>query len=219
MLVDDLKLIRDGIRSALSHQPDMTVVAEADNGEAALARLHTTEVDVVLMDIEMPRLNGIEATRQICAEDPEQPRVIVFTQHDLNEYVFEALKVGASGFLLKDAPTEELVAAIRTVHSGEAMMIDPRVLRRVLPVFIARLPSKNKPTPKMLEVLTSREREVFMHVAQGLSNAEIAERLFLSEKTAKTHVGRILMKLGLRDRMQIVILAYETGLIKPSENL
>ncbi len=216
MLVDDQELLRTGFRMVLHAQPDMRVVAEAGDGAAALARLETVEVDVVLMDVRMPVMDGVEATRRICAAAPEHPpraKVLMLTTFDLDEYAFAALKAGASGFLLKDVPPTELLSAIRAVHSGDAV-VAPSTTRRLLDQFAPHLPAEHEPTPDSLKLLTDREREVLLHVAQGLSNAEIAERLYLSEATVKTHVGRILMKLGLRDRVQAVVLAYETGLVK-----
>jgi len=213
MLVDDQELVRMGFRMVISSQPDMEVVAEASDGVAALEQLRTTEVDVVLMDIRMPRMDGVEATRRICEPGAGCPRVLILTTFDLDEYVFAGLKAGASGFLLKDVPPAELLVAIRAVNSGDAV-VAPSATRRLLDRFVPVLPTENEPTAAALEPLTDREREVLVHMAQGLSNGEIAERLFLSEKTVKTHVGHILMKLGLRDRVQAVVLAYETGLVK-----
>ena len=213
MLVDDEELLRMGFRMMLSAQPDVEVVAEASNAQAALEQLSTTEVDVVLMDIRMPRMDGVEATRRIRAGGAEWPKVLILTTFDIDEYVFESLKAGASGFLLKDTPPAELVIAVRAVYSGEAM-VSPSTTRRLLNRFVPLMPSRRELPPDALAVLTEREREVLIYVAQGLSNGEIAERLSLSEKTVKTHVGRILTKLGLRDRVQAVVLAYEIGLIR-----
>jgi DNA-binding NarL/FixJ family response regulator len=217
MLVDDQELLRTGFRMVLQSQRDIEIVAEASDGAQALEILADTEVDVVLMDVRMPRLDGVEATRRIC--DPAArlaavPRVLILTTFDLDEYAFSALKAGASGFLLKDVPPTELVAAIRAVSSGEAV-VAPTTTRRMIDRFTAVLPAAaaSKLTPE-LERLTEREREVLLLVAQGLSNGEIADRLGLSEATVKTHVGRILTKLDLRDRVQAVVLAYETGLVR-----
>ncbi|KOT41929.1 MULTISPECIES: response regulator transcription factor [Streptomyces] len=213
MLVDDQVLLRTGFRMVLAAQPDMDVVAEAGNGVEALEVLRSTAVDVVLMDVRMPKLDGVETTRRICA-DTDPPKVLILTTFDLDEYAFSGLKAGASGFMLKDVPPGELLAAIRAVHSGDAV-VAPSTTRRLLDRFAPMLPSAGKqPEHKELERLTEREREVMVLVAQGLSNGEIAARLVLSEATVKTHVGRILTKLGLRDRVQVVVLAYETGLVR-----
>ena len=213
MLVDDQVLLRTGFRMVLAAQPDMEVVAEAGDGVEALQVLRATEVDVVLMDVRMPKLDGVETTRRICQE-PNPPKVLILTTFDLDEYAFSGLKAGASGFMLKDVPPGELLHAIRAVHSGDAV-VAPSTTRRLLDRFAPMLPSGGKePRHKELERLTDREREVMVLVAQGLSNGEIAARLVLSEATVKTHVGRILTKLGLRDRVQVVVLAYETGLVR-----
>ncbi|MDX3456295.1 response regulator transcription factor [Streptomyces sp. ME02-8801-2C] len=213
MLVDDQVLLRTGFRMVLDAQPDMEVVAEAGDGVEALQVLRETEVDVVLMDVRMPKLDGVETTRRICqGENP--PKVLILTTFDLDEYAFSGLKAGASGFMLKDVPPGELLTAIRSVHSGDAV-VAPSTTRRLLDRFAPMLPSSGEQHQhKELERLTSREREVMILVAQGLSNGEIAARLVLSEATVKTHVGRILTKLGLRDRVQVVVLAYETGLVR-----
>ncbi|WP_028810305.1 response regulator [Streptomyces flavidovirens] len=215
MLVDDQVLLRTGFRMVLAAQPDMEVVAEAGDGAEAIEVLRSTAVDVVLMDVRMPRLDGVEATRRICA-DPDAPKVLILTTFDLDEYAFSGLKAGASGFMLKDVPPGELLAAIRSVHSGDAV-VAPSTTRRLLDRFSSMLPSTDKGTRAVdsaLARLTEREREVMLLVAQGLSNGEIAARLVLSEATVKTHVGRILTKLGLRDRVQVVVLAYESGLVR-----
>jgi DNA-binding NarL/FixJ family response regulator len=213
MLVDDQVLLRTGFRMVLAAQPDMEVVAEAGDGVEALQVLRATPVDVVLMDVRMPKLDGVETTRRICSE-PDPPKVLILTTFDLDEYAFSGLKAGASGFMLKDVPPGDLLAAIRAVHSGDAV-VAPSTTRRLLDRFAPMLPSGGKdPQHKELERLTEREREVMVLVAQGLSNGEIAARLVLSEATVKTHVGRILTKLGLRDRVQVVVLAYETGLVR-----
>ncbi|WAU78955.1 response regulator transcription factor [Streptomyces sp. Qhu-G9] len=213
MLVDDQVLLRTGFRMVLAAQPDMEVVGEAGDGVEALQVLRATEVDVVLMDVRMPKLDGVETTRRIC-QDPNPPKVLILTTFDLDEYAFSGLKAGASGFMLKDVPPGELLAAIRSVHSGDAV-VAPSTTRRLLDRFAPMLPSAGKETQHQeLERLTGREREVMILVAQGLSNGEIAARLVLSEATVKTHVGRILTKLGLRDRVQVVVLAYETGLVR-----
>ncbi|MEW1721776.1 response regulator transcription factor [Streptomyces sp. NPDC093109] len=212
MLVDDQMLLRTGFRMVLAAQPDMEVVAEAGDGAEAIENLRSTTVDVVLMDVRMPRLDGVEATRRICAE-PGAPKVLILTTFDLDEYAFSGLKAGASGFMLKDVPPAELLAAIRSVHSGDAV-VAPSTTRRLLDRFAPLLPGGAQPQHQELGRLTAREREVLLLVAQGLSNGEIAGRLVLSEATVKTHVGRILTKLGLRDRVQVVVLAYETGLVR-----
>ena len=216
LLADDQPLLRRGFRMILEAEGDLTVVAEAADGEEAvdLARRHAP--DVVLMDIRMPGLDGIEATQRITAADTHV-RVLVLTTFDLDEYAFGALRAGASGFLLKDVRPAELVAAIRTVAAGDAV-ISPRVTRRLLEEYTRVLPlsaSQMQERYPQLSALTEREREVLIAVARGLSNAEIAASLFVSEATVKSHVGRILAKLGLRDRVQVVVLAYEAGLIQP----
>ena len=218
MLVDDQVLLRTGFRMVLAAQPDMEVVAEAGDGAEALEVLRATRVDVVLMDERMPRMDGVEATRRICGGDRdrhgEDPRVLILTTFDLDEYAFAALKAGAAGFMLKDVPPDELLAAIRAVHSGDAV-VAPSTTRRLLDRFTPMLPGpSDEPRHPELDSLTEREREVLLLVAQGLSNGEIAGKLVLSEATVKTHVGRILTKLGLRDRVQAVVLAYESGLVR-----
>jgi DNA-binding NarL/FixJ family response regulator len=213
MLADDQELLRTGFRMVLEAQPDIDIVAEAGDGVQAIEEAARTPVDVILMDVRMPRLDGVEATRRICA-GPDAPKVLILTTFDLDEYAFAALKAGAAGFLLKDVPPLELVAAIRAVHSGDAV-VAPTTTRRMLDSFARVLPSAAGPAePPELARLTDREREVLLLVAQGLSNSEIAARLTLSEATVKTHVGRILTKLNLRDRVQAVVLAYETGLVR-----
>ena len=211
-LVDDQELVRTGFRMVLDAQPDMTVVGEAADGLAAVefARAHTA--DVMVMDARMPRLDGVAATRQI-RQAGDRPRVLMLTTFDLDEYAFAALKAGASGFLLKDVPPEELLFAIRAVHSGDAV-VAPSTTRRLLDRFAPMLPASDAGAAAELEELTERERQVLILVAQGLSNAELAKRLFVSEATVKTHVGRILAKLGLRDRVQAVVYAYENGLVR-----
>ncbi|MEU1727910.1 response regulator transcription factor [Nonomuraea sp. NPDC005692] len=203
-VVDDQRLVRTGTVMVIDAQDDMRVVGEAGDGVEALAGLRAVTADVVLMDVRMPRMDGVEATRRLLAA-PGAPKVIVLTTFDLDEYAFAALRAGASGFLLKDAPAEELLAAVRTVHRGDAV-IAPSTTRRLLDHVAPQLPDAG-PDP-----LTDREREVLRHIALGETNAEIAGSLFLSEGTVKTHVGRILAKLGLRDRVQAVIWAYEHGL-------
>ncbi|HXC82664.1 MAG TPA: response regulator transcription factor [Trebonia sp.] len=216
-LVDDQELVRAGFRMMLDAQPDMTVVGEAADGAAAVTLAERGDVDVMVMDVRMPRLDGVEAARQICAAG-ERPKVLMLTTFDLDEYAFAALKCGASGFLLKDVPPQELLFAIRAVHSGDAV-VAPSTTRRLIDRFAPMLadgPDGAGPGSAAADLagLTEREREVLIQVAAGLSNAEIAARLFVSEATIKTHVGRILGKLGLRDRVQAVVLAYETGLVR-----
>jgi DNA-binding NarL/FixJ family response regulator len=215
LLVDDQALLRMGFALVLDAEDDLEVVGEAGDGATALDQVRALRPDVVLMDVRMPRMNGIEATERIVAEHPGT-RVLVLTTFDLDEYAFAALRAGASGFLLKDSQPADLVAAIRTVASGDAV-VAPRVTRRMLELFGPHLPRPGEPTPggvdPRLAELTPREVEVLRAVAQGLSNAEIAGELVLAEATVKTHVGRILAKLGVRDRVQAVIAAYETGLV------
>ncbi|WP_218825329.1 response regulator [Streptosporangium subroseum] len=213
MLVDDQELLRAGFRMILSAQPGIEVVAEAANGVGAVEAARTTAIDVVLMDVRMPVMDGVEATRLICAAG-ERPRVLILTTFDLDDYAFAALKAGASGFLLKDVPPPDLVSAIRSVHSGDAV-VAPSTTRRLLERFAVHLPSPGAAEQARLTGLTSREREVLVLVARGLSNTEIAVRLSLAEATVKTHLGRVLAKLSLRDRAQVVVYAYETGLVTP----
>jgi DNA-binding NarL/FixJ family response regulator len=214
-LVDDQELVRAGFRMMLDAQPDMCVTGEAGDGVDAVALAARGAADVMVMDVRMPRLDGVEAVRRICAAG-EWPKVLMLTTFDLDEYAFAALKAGASGFLLKDVPPQELLFAIRAVHCGDSV-VAPSTTRRLIDRFAPLLPAgteRTAPTAAGLAGLTDREREVLVQVAAGLSNAEIATRLFVSEATVKTHVGRILAKLGLRDRVQAVVLAYETGLVR-----
>ncbi len=212
LLVDDEELVRAGFKMVLDAQPDMRVVGEAADGIAALESLRSVRADVVVMDVRMPKLDGIETTRRIC-QAGDRPRVLMLTTFDLDEYAYAALKAGASGFLLKDVPPEELLFGIRSVHSGDAV-VAPSVTRRLIDRFAPMFPTTDDRPSAELAGLTGREREVLVLIAQGLSNAEIADRLFVSEATVKTHVGRVLAKLGLRDRVQAVVFAYETGLVK-----
>jgi DNA-binding NarL/FixJ family response regulator len=214
LICDDQALVRGGFCHILNHEPDIEVVAEVANGEQAVEAAARLRPEVVLMDIRMPRLDGIEATRRILSDARGAVRVLILTTYDLDEYVFDALRAGSSGFLLKDAPPEQLVDAVRTVASGDALL-SPSVTRRLIAEF-ARLPAAGDLRHEALDELTAREREVLGLVARGLSNQEIAEELVLSYKTVKTHVARILMKLNLRDRIQAVVLAYETGLVTPA---
>ena len=213
-LVDDQELVRAGIGMVIGSQPDLEVVGEARDGRDALDRLALDRADVVLMDVRMPVMDGVEATRRLVARD-DTTRVILLTTFDLDEYAFAGLKAGASGFLLKDGPPPDLLAAIRTVHAGDAV-IAPSTTRRLLDYVTPQLPDRSAEPDDQLRLLTDREREVLAEVARGLSNGEIAERLHVSEATVKTHLGRILGKLGLRDRVQAVVFAYEHGLVRAS---
>ncbi|WP_275425725.1 response regulator [Nocardioides solisilvae] len=211
-LVDDQEMVRAGFRMLVDSQPDMTVVGDAGDGGAALQQLAVTAADVVLMDVRMPRMDGVEATRRL-VERPDPPRVIVLTTFDLDEYAFAAIRAGASAFLLKDATPPDLLGAIRAVHAGDAV-VAPSTTRRLLDHFAA-LPDPAAPSgaDDRLDALTEREREVLVLVARGRTNPEIAAALVVAETTVKTHVGRILAKTGSRDRVQLVVLAYETGLV------
>jgi DNA-binding NarL/FixJ family response regulator/class 3 adenylate cyclase len=211
LIVDDQALVRAGFRMILDAQEDMDVVAEASNGEEAVAEALRLRPHVVLMDVRMPVLDGIEATRLLLGHEGCDSKVVMLTTFDIDEYLYEALRAGASGFLLKDAPPEQLLAGIRAVASGDALLA-PSVTRRVIEEFLRTPQSTPRPDPK-LEELTARELEVLKLIAKGLSNSEIAEELVLSLATVKTHVARVLTKLGLRDRVQAVVLAYETGLV------
>ncbi|WP_323958690.1 response regulator [Arthrobacter sp. JZ12] len=217
-LVDDQQLVRSGFSMLINSQPDLDVVCQAGTGGEAVSVLSSTAADVVLMDVRMPGMDGIEATRRILEQrDSAGPRIIVLTTFDLDEYALAAIQAGASGFLLKDAPPEELLEAIRTVHRGDAV-IAPSTTRRLLDHVapLLRAPSAaNERATAAVATLTAREREVFTLIAQGRSNTEIASDLFLSEATVKTHVGHILAKLGARDRVQAVVLAYEAGVVRP----
>nr|WP_199853221.1 response regulator transcription factor [Plantactinospora sp. BC1] len=213
LLADDQPLLRTGFRMVLGAEDDLDIVGEAGDGVEAVDLSRRLLPDVVLMDIRMPRMDGVAATRAII--DARLPvRVLILTTFDLDEYVVGALRAGASGFLAKDVPAEDLVTAIRTVAAGEAV-VAPRILKRLLDRFAETLPDPDATPPKAIGVLTEREREVLVQVARGLSNAEIARVLSVSETTIKTHVGHVLTKLGLRDRVQAVVLAYETGLVRP----
>ena len=230
-LVDDQQLVRAGFRMVIDSQDDLQVVAQASDGAEAVRVLTEVQVDVVLMDVRMPRMDGIEATRQITAL-PASPRVIVLTTFDLDEYVVSAIGAGASGFLLKDAPPEEMLAAVRTVHAGDAVIgasSTRRLLRHIGPMLggpaeaspstaspaSVPVPPVPRPSPNVLAELTPREHEVFVLMASGLSNAEIAAHFVVSEATVKTHVGRVLTKTGARDRVQVVVLGYQLGVVEP----
>jgi DNA-binding NarL/FixJ family response regulator len=211
LIADDQDLVRTGFRVILDGEPDLAVVAEARDGREATALARQQRPDVILMDIRMPLVDGIEATRAILG-DGGSSRVLILTTFDLDEYVYAALRAGASGFLLKDAKADHLIDAIRTVHAGDALLA-PSVTRRLISHFLTAAPSD--PVPVTLDVLTSREREILTLIAKGLSNQEIGSTLFISEGTVKTHVGRIFAKLEVRDRAQAVITAYESGLVSP----
>jgi len=211
-LADDQDLVRAGIAMIVDSQDDLDVVGEAADGEAAVQGVLRLRPDVVLMDVRMPVLDGIQAAARILAYG-DAPKILMLTTFDLDELAFPALRVGASGFLLKNSRAEEMVAAIRAVHRGDAV-VAPSTTRRLLDRVVGSLPGPRVVPPEIAR-LTERERDVMLEVAAGSSNAEIAERLFLSEATVKTHVGRLLAKLGLRDRVQVVVLAYESGLVRP----
>jgi len=218
LLADDQAMVRQGFGALLNAQQDMAVVGEATNGEDAVRTCRELRPDVVLMDVRMPVMDGLEATRRLMRPPggvDYRPRVLMLTTFDLDDYVYEALRAGASGFLLKDATADDLVAAVRIVAAGEALLA-PSVTRRLIEEF-ARQPRRDRPRPDSLASLTTRELEVAKLIARGLSNAEIADTLVLAEQTVKTHVGRILTKLDLRDRAQVVVTAYESGLITPGE--
>ena len=216
LIVDDQALIRTGFRMILGAEEDIEVVGEAADGDQGIDSARRLRPDVVLMDIRMPRLDGIEATRRVLADaaaDGRDARVLILTTFDVDEYVYDALRAGASGFLLKDAPPEQLVAAIRVIAQGEALLA-PSVTRRLIEDFATGPRASAEPVPGMDEV-TPRELEVFRLIARGMSNAEIAAELVVSEATVKTHVARLLMKLGVRDRVQAVVLAYQSGVAVP----
>ena len=215
VIADDHALLRDGLRGMLDAQGDMQVVGEAPDGIEAVDAAITLHPDVVVMDIRMPRLDGIEATRRIAAQGENAPRVLVLTTFDLDEYVFEALRAGAGGFMLKDAPPGQLAEAVRTVAAGEALLA-PALTRRLIERYVSRPPADAVRRERFAE-LSDRELEVLRLLTRGLSNLEIGQQLFLSEATVKTHVTRVLGKLGVRDRVQAVVLAYESGLVQPGD--
>ncbi|MBQ1025833.1 response regulator transcription factor [Micromonospora sp. C95] len=216
LIADDQAMVRQGFGALLAAQPDLLVVGDAADGAQAVAQARRLDPDVVLMDVRMPVLDGLAATRKLLGDRPaDRPRVLILTTFDLDDYVYEALRAGASGFLLKDAPAADLIHAVRVVAAGDALLA-PTVTRRLIAEFAAR-PHRQRPRPTALAALTPRETEVLRLIAQGRSNAEIAAELVVAEQTVKTHVGRILAKLQLRDRAQAVVLAYETGLVAAGE--
>jgi DNA-binding NarL/FixJ family response regulator len=212
LVADDQSMVRAGLRMLLADEPDIEVFVEAGNGREAIAQVARFHPNIVLMDIRMPVVDGLEASRRILASD-DSVRVLVLTTFDLDEYVYEALRAGVSGFVLKDDPPEQLIAAVRTIAAGEALL-SPTVTRRVIQQF-TRL--QRQTPPKAVDSLTSRELDVFRLITQGLSNAEIGRELFISDTTVKTHVTRLLQKLGLRDRAQAIVLAYQTGLFEVTD--
>jgi DNA-binding NarL/FixJ family response regulator/class 3 adenylate cyclase len=217
LIADDQALVRTGFRMILEAEPNVEVVGEASDGREAVEQARRLTPDVVLMDVRMPELDGIEATRQLLGAPGTTTKVVMLTTFDMDEYVYEALSAGASGFLLKDVPPEQLVAGIQAVASGDALLA-PSVTRRVIEEFVRRPPDSLRAPPERLGELTARELEVLKLIARGLSNAEIAKELFVSETTVKTHVAHVLMKLQLRDRVQAVVLAYESGLVQPGDS-
>ena len=214
LLADDQAMVRAGFRMILELEEGIEVVGEAQDGEEAVAAARRARPDVIVMDVRMPRLDGVAATRRVVEEIEPTPRVLVVTTFDEDEAVYEALRAGAAGFLLKNAPPEQLVEAVRAVAAGDGLLA-PEVTRRVIEEFARRSPAATTPGADVLDELTERELEVLRLMARGLSNAEIADRLVITPGTAKTHVGRILMKLGLGNRVQAVVLAYECGLVRP----
>lgn len=213
MVVDDQALVRAGFAAILSTEDDLEVVAEVEDGAEALATARAVQPDVVLMDIRMPRLDGISATKQLLSQGPAGLKVLMLTTFDLDEYLYEAMKAGASGFLLKDAPREQLLHAVRSVAAGDAA-VSPQLVQRLIEDYVRR-PPPGAPANGAVTSLTPREREVLLHLARGRTNAEIAGELFLGEATIRTHIGHIFDKLGVRDRVQAVIVAYESGLVTP----
>jgi len=217
LVVDDQQMFRVGLVAILQAQSDIEVVGEAVDGADAVERVRELQPDVVLMDVRMPNLNGIEATEAILGDETieQRPRIVMLTTFDIDDYVFAALRAGASGFLLKDAAPDELISAVRTVYAGDALL-SPRVTRTLVAEFVGTPQRREQPVPAF-EELTEREREVLLLIAAGLSNSEIAEKLFIAEQTTKSHVSRILAKLGLRDRVHAVVMAYESGLVVPGD--
>jgi DNA-binding NarL/FixJ family response regulator len=218
LIVDDQSLVRAGFRMILESEPEIEVVGEAADGLTAVLAARETQPDVILMDVRMPNVDGLEATRRLLDGKEEGPRILILTTFDLDEYVYEALRAGASGFLLKDTPPEQLVEAIRIVAGGDALL-SPAVTRRVISEFVRRPPAAARSADPELEDLTARELEILRLIARGLSNAEIAAEAFVSETTVKTHVARILMKLRLRDRVQAVVFAYEHGIVQAGDGV
>jgi DNA-binding NarL/FixJ family response regulator len=216
LIVDDQSLVRAGFRMILDSEPEIEVVGEASDGLEAVIAARQTAPDVILMDVRMPNVDGLEATRRLLEGAEDGPRILILTTFDRDEYVYEALRAGASGFLLKDTPPEELVEAILVIARGDALL-SPSVTRRVIEEFVRRPPASVRRPPPELDELTAREREILGLIAKGLSNAEIAQTAFVSETTVKTHVAHILMKLRLRDRVQAVVYAYETGVVQPGD--
>ena len=215
LIADDQTLVRDGFRMILDQQDDIEVVGEAADGIEAVARTRELRPDVILMDVRMPGRDGLQATRDVLREIPET-RVLILTTFDLNEYVYEAMKAGASGFLLKDIPRAQLIEGVRTVAAGDALLA-PSITRRLIEQFVKRPPSSVRPLPSAVEGLTARELQVVKLVARGRSNGEIASELFVSDATVKTHLAHALAKLDLRDRVQAVVYAYESGLVEPGD--
>ncbi|NLW13050.1 MAG: response regulator transcription factor [Trueperella sp.] len=218
-LVDDQELVRSGFAMVIDSQPDMRTVLEASHGQQALDRLNLVAADVVLMDIRMPGMDGLEATERIAARDFPHgvvPKVIILTTFDLDEYVMRAIRGGASGFLLKDAPPDQMLDSIRAVHRGDAV-IAPSSTKRLVTYLADKALADRELRPDIIDVLTDRERQVLYHMARGLSNSEIGEVLDVAQATIKTHIGRIFAKLGARDRVQAVVLAYEAGLVRPGD--
>ncbi|WP_082520974.1 response regulator [Rhodococcus sp. Leaf278] len=213
-IADDQAMVRQGFGALLGAQADISVIGDADNGRTAVSEVTRLLPDVVLMDVRMPEMNGLDAARAILSASlPSPVRILMLTTFDIDDYVYEALALGASGFLLKDAPAEELIRGVRVVAAGEALLA-PSVTRRLIADVTARRGARRRPSPRLSD-LTPREREVLELIATGMSNSEIAGSLFLAEQTVKTHVGKVLGKLGLRDRAQAVVLAYETGVVTP----
>jgi DNA-binding NarL/FixJ family response regulator len=216
LIADDQALMRTGFRMILEAEPDLKVVGEAADGREAVEEAGRLKPDVVLMDVRMPEMDGIEATRRLLEAGDSNTRVVMLTTFDMDEYVYEALRAGASGFLVKDVPPEQLVAGIRSVASGDSLLA-PSVTRRLIQEFVSKPPEALRESPPALAELTAREVEVLRMMARGLSNAEIATELFVSETTVKTHVAHVLAKLGVRDRVQAVVFAYESGVVHPGD--